>query len=229
MRIFTFFTAIILCQALLAGSGWKVEELVEVNGMKVKKTSYLDNDVIRVVDRSEKAGHEMEIDLKNNSITTVNHVKRGFQKRNLEHYLGFLARMTESLGAKRTENVTFHKEKGSETVGSWKSVPYLVRIDGRDFMKVWVAEAGKLGELVALRERFASLIPAHLLKYRSVEDKIRDRFNKLGIIVKMHRYSRRKLPPVTQTLISVEEVKTERHRLVIPKDYKKHAEKKEGK
>lgn len=227
MRVFCFVTAFCFAGVLWAEeSGWKVTEEVLVNGSKVTKHSYFNDHYIKVVNEADTGSAETIIDLQNDKITLINHFQKSFQVSKLSDYLKFAEGIANGLKSggyanpEKIEPKIVFEKKGTDTVGAWQTVRFLVKVDGKEYAEIWVAPELKNSPVLEYRKKYAALLPETLVKYRALDEKIREQASTEGLLVRMIKTPlNKKLPKVDQKMISVVPMVLTPAMLTIPKDY----------
>ncbi len=223
MAIF-FVTATTILAA--AEEGWQITEEVAVNGSIVIKRSYLSDQVIKVVNESPTGSTETIVDLAGDKVIIINHFQKTYQISKLSDYLKFAENIASGLKnsgyadpEKLDPKIVFIK-KGVEKVDSWDTVHYLVTVDGKEYQEIWIAPALKTSRLIELRKKYAAYLPETLVKYRVLEEKIKDKAASEGLIVKSVKIPlNKKLPRVEQTLKEIAPLVLSPALFAVPKGY----------
>ncbi len=227
MKIRLFFVTLLLSFfSLSALDGWKTVETVSVDGTTVKKETMVFEDIMKVVNTTKNGGNETIIDLKADKITLINHFDKTYQVIKLSEYIKFAEGMLKELTAQGRINPDKvppkieYQKVATESVGQWTGIHYTVLVDGKPYADVWVAPELKDSSLVSFQEKFASLMPSSLTKYRSLDTKIREHLSQEGLIVRQIKHPFvAKLPTVEQTLVSFKKVVRPLQLIVIPQGY----------
>lgn len=228
MRAFCFLTALFLVGSLWSAeeTGWKVTEEVLVNGSKVTKHSYFNDHYIKVVNEADTGSTETIIDLQNDKITLINHFQKSFQVSKLSDYLKFAEGIANGLknsgyaNPEKVEPKIVFEKKGADVVGPWQAVRSVVKVDGKEYAEIWVASELKTSPVLEYRKKYAALLPETLVKYRAIDEKIREQAATEGLIVRMIKIPlNKKLPKVDQKMISLAPMALTPAMLLIPKDY----------
>ncbi len=227
MRSMMLFFFIAMATILAAAEeGWQITEEVVVNGSTVVKRSYLTEQVIKVVNEAPTGSTETIVDLANDTVTIVNHFQKTYQVSKLSDYLKFAEGIANGLKnsgyadpEKLDPKIVFVK-KGSEKIGSWDTIRYLVTVDGKEYQEIWVAPALKTSPIIELRKKYAAYLPETLVKYRVLEEKIRDKAEAEGLVIKSTKIPlNKKLPRVEQTLKEISPLVPAPALFTIPKGY----------
>jgi len=207
-------------------AGWKVTEEVLVNGSKVIKHSHFSDHYIKVVNEADTGSTETIIDLQNDKITLVNHFQKSFQVSKLSDYLKFAEGIATGLKSggyanpEKIEPKIVFEKRGTDTVGPWQTVRSLVKVDGKEYAEIWVAPELKNSPVLEYRKKYAALLPETLVKYRALDEKIREQAAAEGLIVRMIKIPlNKKLPKIDQKMVSLAPVALTPAMLLIPKDY----------
>ncbi len=227
MRSSVFFTVVMAATLLAAAEeGWQITEEVTVNGSTVVKRSYLTDQTIKVVNEAPTGSTETIVDLANDKVTIINHFQKTFQVSKLSDYLKFAENIANGLKnsgyadpEKLDPKIAFVK-KGPEKVGGWDTIRYLVTVDGKEYQEIWVAPALKTSPIVELRKKYAAYLPETLVKYRVLEEKIKDKAASEGLIVKSVKIPlNKKLPRVEQTMKDIAPLVLSPTLFAVPKGY----------
>lgn len=227
MRTLAFLAALCATALLMAAeNSWKVTEEVSVNGSRVIKTSYLNEQYIKVVNQADTGSTETIIDLANDRITIINHFQKSYQVSKFSEYIKFAEGIASGLKnggyvnpQKLEPKMTFEK-KGTEQVGAWNTIHYIVKVDGKDYQEIWVAPELKTSPVLEFRKKYSAYLPETLVKYRALDEKIKDRVAAEGMIVRMVKIPiNKKLPKIDQTMTEVVKFALVPALLTVPKDY----------
>jgi len=224
MLFFLFIMAV--STVVFAAEGWEVIEEVSVNGSIIIKRSYFDENVIKVVNESPTGSTETIVDLANDKVILINHFQKTYQVSKLSDYIAFAEGMANGLKSggyvdpeKLNPKIAFVK-KGSEKIGAWETTRYLVTVDGKDYQEVWIAPSFKTSPVIQYRKKYASFLPETLVKYRAIEEKIKDKAAEEGLIVKSIKIPlNKKLPKVQQTMKEIKSITITPALLAIPSGY----------
>ncbi len=224
---------LIVCFFLLfsfsyAGEGWEIKEEVESNKTIVQTTTRLTENTAIILHAGKIGKSEIALDFKNNIFVSINHQNKSYEEYKLSDYLDMINKMAETIMTEKESktqkgtanpNIQYIK-KGKQKVGHWNATHYLIKVDKKDFMKIWVAEDLKNSPFKEALKRVTSFLPDFNVKNKSSEDSIRDFLNEKGVVVKLIRYPfNSKLPVITTQIVSIE--KTEVPVFSIPAGYKK--------
>lgn len=227
MKSLVFALIFIFSGALLSlEQAWVVKEEVKINSKIILRQTIVTKEVLKTIKDSEEGKTETILDLANDKIVIINHSKKEYQKLVLSQYIKFVEQMAEGLRqhsnfkvGELDKNITYHFE-GNETVGKWETSRYKVKLNGKESMTVWVAKSLKDSEILTFRKRFDNILPETLSIYKSVDDKIKDHFTNIGMIVKMDKKPYNKqLPKVSETVVDFEKIITTPKTFSIPKTY----------
>ncbi|HOW52126.1 MAG TPA: hypothetical protein PLV42_08820 [bacterium] len=227
MRNFVFLTALCATALLMAAEdGWKVTEEVSVNGSRVIKHSYFNEQYIKVVNQADTGSNETIIDIANDKITLINHFQKSYQVSKLSDYIKFAEGIANGLknggyvNPQKIEPKVVFEKKGPEKVGAWDALHYVVKVDGKEYQEIWVAPALKTSPVLEFRKKYAALLPETLVKYRALDEKIKDQAAAEGMIVRMVKIPiNKKLPKIDQTMTEVVKFDITPALLTVPKDY----------
>ncbi len=217
---------IIFSTSIFAQDAWKTVEKVVVNGTVVTKSSIMNDNIAKTVNKTKFGSTETIINLKQNKITVINNIAKTYQEINLKEYIKFAQNVAENMRAqgyidpKKVLPKIEYKLLGTDKVANWNTQHYMVLVDNKNYMEVWVAKSLKDSPALKFRKKFASLMPESLVKYRSIQAKIKDHFLNTGMIVKSVKLPlNKKMPKVTQTIISLSMIKLTPDMLKIPANY----------
>lgn len=224
--VFTVLIFMLVPAFLYSAEVWKSVEEVEVNGKIVTKNIYVGNDVMRTENESISGKNETIIDLKADKITIINHKTQSYQIITLSKYVEFAQQLAADIRGKGhidPEKVIpqlTYERKDDAKVGQWDCEEWLVKLDGKPYLQVWVAPSLKNLPVIKFKKKFAAVMPESLAKYRSVDSRIEDNFLPTGMIVKGVKVpSSKKMPVVTQTVKLVEPSEIKALSFKIPAGY----------
>lgn len=227
MRKLAFLIALCAAALLMAAEeGWKVTEEVTVNGSRVLKQSYFNEQYIKVVNQADTGSNETIIDLANDKITIINHYQKSYQVSKLSDYIKFAEGIASGLrnggyvNPQKLEPKIVFEKKGTEVVGAWNTLHYVVKVDGKDYQEIWVAPELKTSPVLEFRKKYAALLPETLVKYRALDEKIKDQAAAEGMIVRMVKLPlNKKLPKIDQRMTEMVKFELIPALLTVPKDY----------
>jgi len=192
----------------------------------VTKRSYFNEQIIKVVNEAPTGSTETIVDLVNDKVTIINHFQKTYQISKLSDYIKFAEGIASGLkngGYADTEKVEpkiVFVKKGPEKVGQWDTLHYMVTVDGKEYQEIWVATELKTSPIVELRKKYATLLPETLVKYRALEEKIKDKAAAEGLIVRSVKIPlNKKLPKVEQTMKEILPFAVTPALISIPKGY----------
>lgn len=223
----SLFSGLFLLPSLLfSAEVWKSVEEVEVNGTVVTKNIYVTADLMKTDNISDSGRNETLVDLKADKITFVNHKTQTFQVVKLSKYIEFAEQLASEIKAqghistdKVIPAVTFEK-KGNAKVGDFDCEEWDVKVDGKQYSKVFIAASLKNSPVIKFKKKFAALMPDSIVKFRSIEAKIEDNFLPTGMIIKSVRTPiSKKVPVVTQTVKLIQPVAAESISFKVPAEY----------
>jgi hypothetical protein len=227
MRKLAFLTALCATALLMAAeNGWKVTEEVSVNGSRVLKHSYFNENYIKVINQADTGSTETIIDIAADKITIINHFQKSYQVSKLSDYIKFAEGIANGLrnggyvNPQKLEPKMVFEKKGTEQIGAWSAIHYVVKVDGKDYQEIWVAPELKTSPVLEFRKKYAALLPETLVKYRALDEKIKDQAAAEGMIVRMVKVPiNKKLPKIDQTMTEVVKFDITPALLTVPKDY----------
>ncbi len=226
MRLLGIIAATLVPFALLASEGYKLTEEVTVEGGRVIKQSWIDETRAKVVNQAPTGSTETIVDISADKVVMINHFNKSYQVAKLSDFIKFAEGIANGLkqggfvNPEKLDPKIVFERKGTEKSGSWNAVRYLVKVDGREFYEIWVSPDLKDNPVNGYRKKFAAYLPESLVKYRDLEDKIKDQAAAEGMIVRMIRIPlNKKMPRTDQTVTAVEKVDMTPEVFAIPSDY----------
>ncbi len=213
--------------SLSAAEIWETREEIDVNGVTAEKSVLISDNVMKVVNTSQSGETETYVDLNADKIIIITHKYKTFQAFRLSKYIEFAKQLFNELKEK-TGNIDPEKvlpkvafEKlANETIEKWNCEVWNVLVDGKPYSKVWVAPELKNKQLIEFKKKFVSAIPENLIKYRSVDAQVEDKFVEIGTVVKSIKFSQNpKMPEVKTTVKKMAKSNLKKIDLVIPAGY----------
>jgi hypothetical protein len=221
-----FIVLFIFSTSIFGEDAWKTVEKVVVNGTVVTKSSITNNNIAKTINKTKFGSTETIINLKQNKIIIINNIAKTYQEINLAEYIKFAQNVAENMRAQGYIDPQTvlpkleYKLLGTQKISNWNTQHYMVLVDNKNYMEIWVAKSLKDSPALKFRKKFASMMPESLVKYRSIQAKIKDHFAKTGMIVKSVKLPlNKKMPKVTQTITSISMIKLTPDMLKIPANY----------
>ena len=228
MRKFLFvLTMLFVCSSLFAADIWETQEEIDVNGVIAEKSVVISDNVMKVVNTSPNGETETLVDLNADKITIITHQYKTFQTFKLSKYIEFAKQLFNELKEKTGNidpekvlpKVVFEKQ-GNDTVEKWNCEVWNITVDGKPYSKVWVAPELKNKQMIEFKKKFVSALPENLMKYRSVEAQVEDKFVEIGTVVRSVKFSQNpKMPEVKTTVKKMVKSNLKKIDLVIPAGY----------
>lgn len=169
---------------------WKIVEKHEMSGVTVKKTSYFNEKSMKLLKESDGKKIAHVIDLEKEQIILLDYNSKEYQTVDLNKYIKMASDMAsayESQGylnkSKTNRDIEYIKGE-TEKFEKGELVKYTVMVDGEKHQDLWIDVSMKNSPVLLFREKFRDYLPASLMKYRSLESKIRDNFTGKGMIMK---------------------------------------------
>ena len=215
------------CSSLFAADIWETQEEINVNGTVAEKTVVISDSAMKVVNTSPNGETETLVDLNADKITIVNHKYKTFQTFKISKYIEFAQQLFNDLKEKQgavdpdkvLPKVTFEKQ-GNETVEKWNCEVWSVIVDGKPYSKVWVTPEMKNKQLLEFKKKFTAILPDNLVKYRTVEAQVEDKFVEIGTVVKSVKLSQNpKMPEVKTTVKKMMRSDLKKIELMLPAGY----------
>lgn len=215
------------CSSLFAADIWETQEEINVNGTVAEKTVVISDSAMKVVNTSPNGETETLVDLNADKITIVNHKYKTFQTFKISKYIEFAQQLFNDLKEKQgtvdpdkvLPKVTFEKQ-GNETVEKWNCEVWSVIVDGKPYSKVWVTPEMKNKQLLEFKKKFSAILPDNLVKYRTVEAQVEDKFVEIGTVVKSVKLSQNpKMPEVKTTVKKMMRSDLKKIELMLPAGY----------
>lgn len=228
MKKFLFVLSMVFaCSSLFAADIWETQEEINVNGTVAEKTVVISDSAMKVVNTSPNGETETLVDLNADKITIVNHKYKTFQTFKISKYIEFAQQLFNDLKEKQgtvdpdkvLPKVTFEKQ-GNETVEKWNCEVWSVIVDGKPYSKVWVTPEMKNKQLLEFKKKFSAILPDNLVKYRTVEAQVEDKFVEIGTVVKSVKLSQNpKMPEVKTTVKKMMRSDLKKIELMLPAGY----------
>lgn len=228
MKKFLFVLSMVFaCSSLFAADIWETQEEINVNGTVAEKTVVISDSAMKVVNTSPNGETETLVDLNADKITIVNHKYKTFQTFKISKYIEFAQQLFNDLKEKQgavdpdkvLPKVTFEKQ-GNETVEKWNCEVWSVIVDGKPYSKVWVAPEMKNKQLLEFKKKFTAILPDNLVKYRTVEAQVEDKFVEIGTVVKSVKLSQNpKMPEIKTTVKKMMRSDLKKIELMLPAGY----------
>ncbi|MBR4490505.1 DUF4412 domain-containing protein [bacterium] len=228
MKKFLFVLSMVFaCSSLFAADIWETQEEINVNGTVAEKTVVISDSAMKVVNTSPNGETETLVDLNADKITIVNHKYKTFQTFKISKYIEFAQQLFNDLKEKQgavdpdkvLPKVTFEKQ-GNETVEKWNCEVWSVIVDGKPYSKVWVTPEMKNKQLLEFKKKFTAILPDNLVKYRTVEAQVEDKFVEIGTVVKSVKLSQNpKMPEVKTTVKKMMRSDLKKIELMLPAGY----------
>jgi hypothetical protein len=215
------------CSSLFAADIWETQEEINVNGTVAEKTVVISDSAMKVVNTSPNGETETLVDLNADKITIVNHKYKTFQTFKISKYIEFAQQLFNDLKEKQgavdpdkvLPKVTFEKQ-GNETVEKWNCEVWSVIVDGKPYSKVWVTPEMKNKQLLEFKKKFTAILPDNLVKYRTVEAQVEDKFVEIGTVVKSVKLSQNpKMPEIKTTVKKMMRSDLKKIELMLPAGY----------
>ena len=228
MKKFLFVLSMVFaCSSLFAADIWETQEEINVNGTVAEKTVVISDSAMKVVNTSPNGETETLVDLNADKITIVNHKYKTFQTFKISKYIEFAQQLFNDLKEKQgavdpdkvLPKVTFEKQ-GNETVEKWNCEVWSVIVDGKPYSKVWVTPEMKNKQLLEFKKKFTAILPDNLVKYRTVEAQVEDKFVEIGTVVKSVKLSQNpKMPEIKTTVKKMMRSDLKKIELMLPAGY----------
>jgi len=227
MRKFIVFVFLIFISfSIVAGEIWQLKEVIKVNNNVFSRYTYISGNILKLVNQTDSGKTETIINMDQDRMIIANYNQKTYQEVKLSEYIEFVEHMSDALkrhkgySKKKSLPKIKYKRVASEKIEKWDTVQYMVLINGKEFMTVWVAPGLKNSPVIKFRDKFDSIIPDSLTSHKSIDDKVKDHFKDVGMIVKMHKIpANRTLPDVVETLKSLDKIKAAPEIFRIPKDF----------
>ncbi len=222
MLIIMFFPVFVFAEKTV----WKIVEKQEMSGVKVVKTSYFNEKSMKLIKESDGKKIAHVIDLQKEQIVLLDYNSKEYQTVDLNKYIKMASDMAsayESQGylnkSKADRDIEYIKGE-TEKSENGELVQYTVMVDGKKHQDLWIDVSMKNSPVLLFREKFRDYLPASLMKYRSLESKIRDNFTGKGMIMKAVSHPPdEKLSTVTRKIDSVKPIPFSADIFTVPEDF----------
>lgn len=223
ISIFILLSVSLLFAAKVDKCWISVEELKKGDNV-YKQTTYIQGDMLRTVSEKTNSKADMIVDFAKDTMIIINHKDKSYQIMNISDYTDFVSKLIESMvkdnNVKPKDYDIKYVASGSENVGSFSAQKYKVNIEGKDRFYVWVAPELKDSVIKSTTEKAAKLVPAAILEYKNLLQKIKDHFAEDGLVVKTEKIlTGDHGVPTSQTLVEFKSISADSTTFAVPSDY----------
>ncbi len=210
--------------AAKADKCWVSVEELKKGDKTLKQYTYIQGDLLRTVSEKENSKADLIVDFSKDSMIIINHNDKSYQIMKISEYTDFVTKLVESMVKENNAKPKNYDIKytlvADDTVGIYSAKKYKVNIEGKDRFYVWVSPALKNNVIKDATARVTKLLPASLLEYKNLLQKVKDHFENEGLVVKTEKINNGNHGVATsQTLVEFKEIPVTKATFAVPSDY----------